>query len=111
MKTTILLAIALGLTPFTAVAADADETVPDVSAEYVDSEIVGKLKIQNIRMQDRFGTIEEDRVQAMRSELRYIPTGSTEGYNLIDSNGSQGKSQSAHQGGTMKISSWKLFSW
>ena len=31
--------------------------------------------------------------------------------NLIESNGSQGKSQSAHQGSDMKISSWKLFTW
>ncbi|QTR55348.1 hypothetical protein J9260_15280 [Thiothrix unzii] len=81
------------------------------SADSVDSETVGKLKMQNIRVEDRFGTIEEDRVQAMRSELRYVPTGSADGYNLIESNGSQGKSQSAHQGSDMKISSWKLFTW
>ena len=123
MKTTVLLAVALGLTTLSGVAAHADETAPAVyadvpmeeatvaSADNVDSETVGKLKMQNIRVEDRFGTIEEDRVQAMRSELRYVPTGSADGYNLIESNGSQGKSQSAHQGSDMKISSWKLFTW
>lgn len=152
MKTTVLLAVALGLTTLSGVAAHADETAPAVyaiepmavetmpevtpqavaeveaevepvavdvpmedatvaSADSVDSETVGKLKMQNIRVEDRFGTIEEDRVQAMRSELRYVPTGSADGYNLIESNGSQGKSQSAHQGSDMKISSWKLFTW
>lgn len=156
MKTTVLLAVAIGLTTLSGVAAHADETAPAVyaiepmtatampevssqplteieaeaeiapvavdapvppeaanvaSSDSVDSETVGKLKMQNIRVEDRFGTIEEDRVQAMRSELRYVPTGSAEGYNLIESNGSQGKSQSAHQGSDMKISSWKLFTW
>ena len=131
MKTTVLLAVALGLTTLSGVAAHADETAPAVyaiepmtaeampevapqpvaEADSVDSETVGKLKMQNIRVEDRFGTIEEDRVQAMRSELRYVPTGSADGYNLIESNGSQGKSQSAHQGSDMKISSWKLFTW
>lgn len=94
--------------------ADADmpapEAVPMAGAE-TDSETVGKLKIQNIRVPDRFGTIEEDRVQAMRSEVRYVPSGSAEGYNLVAASGSQGKSQNAHQDGNMKISSWKLFSW
>ncbi len=88
----------------------APETAPMAGAE-TDSETVGKLKIQNIRVPDRFGTIEEDRVQAMRSEIRYVPTGSAEGYNLVAASGSQGKSQNAHQDGDMKISSWKLFSW
>ena len=87
-----------------------DETAPMANAE-VDSETVGKLKIQNIRVADRFGSIEEDRVQAMRSEIRYVPSGSAEGYNLVAASGSQGKSQNAHQDGDMKISSWKLFSW
>jgi len=148
MKTTILLAVTLGLTTLNGAAVYANETAPAVyeiepmpampapevvpqataevepvavdapldtaevaTTDSVDSETVGKLKMQNIRVADRFGTIEEDRVQAMRSELRYVPTGSAEGYNLIESNGSQGKSQSAHQGSDMKISSWKLFTW
>ena len=82
----------------------ADETTTD-------TDIASKMKVETIRVTDDFGTIEEDRVQAMRSELRYVPTGSADGYNLIESNGSQGKSQSAHQGSDMKISSWKLFTW
>ena len=75
------------------------------------TESSSKLKVQEIREQDRFGSIEEDRVQAMRSELRYVPTGSATGYNLITSENSQGKSQNAHQQGGLNIPSWKLFSW
>lgn len=123
MKTTVLLAFAIGLAVWgygaSAEEADApvevavpEELAVDPQADITtDTETVGKLKIQNIRVEDRFGAIEEDRVQAMRSELRYVPTGSAEGYNLVSSNGSQGKSQSAHQGADMKISSWNLFSW
>lgn len=102
--------------PVYAMPAEAEMPVPEVAAPtdnnaVVDSETVGKLKIQNIRVPDRFGTIEEDRVQAMRSEIRYVPSGSTEGYNLVSSSGSQGKSQNAHENNDMKIPSWKLFSW
>jgi hypothetical protein len=137
MKTTALLAVTLGLAILGNPLAYADDTVaapvdpavaavdnmtdttavvdtaavdaPDATS--TDEETVGKLKIQNIRVEDRYGAIEEDRVQAMRSEVRYVPTGSAEGYNLVESSGSQGKSQNAHQASDMKISSWKLFSW
>ena len=76
-----------------------------------DAGVPSKVKVETIRMEDSFGTIEEERVQAMRSEIRYVPTGSTDGYNLVDSVTSQGKSQNAHQNQNMMIPSWKLFSW
>jgi len=103
-------------TSVAAVDGTVETTMPADTAEVstgstTDEETVGKLKIQNIRVEDRYGAIEEDRVQAMRSEVRYIPTGSAEGYNLVESSGSQGKSQNAHQASDMKISSWKLFAW
>ena len=75
------------------------------------ADTAGKLKTQGIRVPDRYGTIEEDRVQAMRSELRYVPTGSNDGYNLVTSEGSQGKSQNAHKDGDLKIPSWNVLSW
>ena len=86
---------------------------PPIHAEEASTEadVPSKVKVETIRMEDSFGTIEEERVQAMRSEIRYVPTGSTDGYNLVDSVTSQGKSQNAHQNQNMMIPSWKLFSW
>ncbi len=122
MKTTTFPPIFLGLAILVTTAVRADDSfdsayapTPETAAvavgsDNVETETVGKLKIQNIRMADRYGTIEEDRVQAMRSEIRYVPTGG-EGYNLVDSSGSQGNSTNAHNDGDMKISSWKLFTW
>lgn len=86
-------------------------TDTSMSTPATNTEAVGKLKIQEIREQDRFGTIEEDRVQAMRTELRYVPKGSSAGYTLITSENSQGKTQNAHQTSDLNIPSWKVFAW
>ena len=70
------------------------------------------MKVQTIRVEDRYGTIEEERVPAMRSEVRYVPAGSEEGYNLVSSTNSQGKSQNAHtKQESLMIPSWKMFAW
>ncbi|SEA86403.1 MAG: hypothetical protein QJT81_05345 [Candidatus Thiothrix putei] len=76
-----------------------------------DADVANKLKMETIRVTDNFGTIEEERVQAMRTEIRYVPTDGEGGYNLVDSVSSQGKSQNAHQNRDMMIPSWNLFSW
>ncbi|MGB3916295.1 hypothetical protein J9253_00870 [Thiothrix litoralis] len=102
------LLLALGLITLFALPAHAEDTTTDAAAE-ADTPV--KVKVETIRTEDSFGTIEEERVQAMRSEIRYVPTGSTDGYNLVDSVTSQGKSQNAHQNQNMMIPSWKLFSW
>ena len=78
----------------------------------VDTEQVGRVKVQTITNRDRYGTIQEERVTAMRSELNYIPDGSSEGYALINSQNSQGKTRNAHdRNSDSVIPSWKLFSW
>lgn len=102
MKTQQWLTLAF-ITLFTA-ATHADETTTD-------ADIASKLKVETIRVTDNFGTIEEERVPAMRSEIRYVPTDGEGGYNLVDSVSSQGKSQNAHQNRDMMIPSWNLFSW
>ncbi len=100
------LLLALGLITLFASPIHAEEASTEA-----DAGVPSKVKVETIRMEDSFGTIEEERVQAMRSEIRYVPTGSTDGYNLVDSVTSQGKSQNAHQNQNMMIPSWKLFSW
>ena len=80
----------------------------------VTTEQVGRIQVQTIRVADRYGTIEEERVPAMRSEVRYVPAGSEDGgYNLVASENSAGKTQNAHSSGddALKIPSWKMFSW
>lgn len=133
MKTVspLMFSLILGLLATTAGAQDTlpDETMPGTAVASInpavsdpaattdmttepDSATVGKLKVQSIRVEDRFGAIEEERVQAMRSELRYVPSGSADGYNLIGAENSQGKSQNAHTAAdNLMIPSWKLFSW
>lgn len=118
MKTQTFRAFALGLSLLAANTAWADEEITpsaettSTTAPAADTETVGKLKVQNIRTEDRFGAIEEDRVQAMRSEVRYVPTGSDEGYNLIGAENSQGKTRNAHsEENNLMIPSWKLFAW
>lgn len=103
MKTHFLLALGL-ITLLNAPVYAEDATTPEATP-------AGKVKVETIRVEDSYGAIEEERVQAMRSEIRYVPAGSTDGYNLIDSTNSQGKSQNAHQNQNMMIPSWKLFSW
>jgi hypothetical protein len=82
------------------------------AGDNVDTEQVGRVKVQTITNRDRYGTIQEERVNAMRSELHYIPDGSSEGYALVSSQNSQGKTRNAHdRGGDSVIPSWKLFAW
>ena len=104
MKTHLLLA--LGLLTLLASTVHADDATATPATEPA-----SKVKVETIRVEDNYGAIEEERVQAMRSEIRYVPAGSTDGYNLVDSANSQGKSQNAHQNQNMMIPSWKLFSW
>ncbi|HRJ51248.1 MAG TPA: hypothetical protein PLE99_00670 [Candidatus Thiothrix moscowensis] len=92
----------------------ADDTAPAAAAPEevaVEADTAGKLKVESIRVEDNYGTVEEERVQAMRSEIRYVPAGSTDGYHLISSEGSEGKIRNAHREDDMLIPSWKLFTW
>lgn len=97
--------LALGLTALLAPPVHAED------ATQADAAAGTKLKTETIRVEDSQGVLEEERVQAMRSEIRYVPSGSAEGYNLVDSASSQGKSQNAHQNNNLMIPSWNLFSW
>lgn len=102
---TKIIFLAMGLTAaMTAINSWADDSDPTAAPG-------SKLKVESIRVEGSQGAIEEERVQAMRSEIRFVPTGSDDGYNLVGSSNSQGKSQNAHQNNDMLIPSWKLFSW
>ena len=99
----------------TAVVAEEAVVTPAPAApvgDNVDTEQVGRVKVQTITNRDRYGTIQEERVTAMRSELNYIPDGSSDGYALVNSQNSQGKTRNAHdRNSDSVIPSWKLFSW
>lgn len=93
--------------PVLANAADA----PQTAAKPNSSETNSTVKVETIRVEDQQGVLEEERVAAMRSEIRYVPTGSADGYNLVNATESQGKSQNAHQNQNMLIPSWQVFAW
>lgn len=99
------LLLAIGLTALLAIPAHAEEPAA------TDADAGNKLKTETIRVEDSQGVLEEERVQAMRSEIRYIPAGSSDGYHLVNAANSQGKSQNAHQNNELMIPSWNLFSW
>ncbi len=102
-KTASLLLLAIGLF---ATLAQAEEGVT------VTEEVNGKVKIQTISTQDRYGTIEEQRVQAMHSEIHFAPSSGGAGYDLVGAGESSGVSKSAHSDSDeLMIPSWKLFSW
>lgn len=89
--------------------------VPVVNAESdttLDEETNGKVKLQTIRTQDRFGTIEEERVQAIASTVQYVPANGSAGYSLIGSDTGSTSVKSAHSDSDeLMIPSWKVFSW
>ncbi|MBU0654799.1 MAG: DUF2782 domain-containing protein [Gammaproteobacteria bacterium] len=101
-----LLAAVLALTSLGPVAAFAEDVAAEATTTEANPE--GRLKVETIRVEGSGGTIEEERVQAMRSEIRYIPTGSADGYNLT---GSTGTTLNAHSDDDMLIPSWNMFSW
>jgi len=55
-----------------------------------------RLKTEVIKQEGKFGTIQEERVRAMSSETRYIPSGSQSGYTLVDPTLADSK-ESAHR--------------
>lgn len=78
----------------------------------VAEETSGKVKLQTIRTQDRFGTIEEERVPAMTSTVQYLPSSGGNGYSLIGSDAGSTSVKSAHSDSDeLMIPSWQVFSW
>lgn len=82
------------------------------SDSMVAEETHGKVKLQTIRTQDRFGTIEEERVQAMASTVQYVPSSGGNGYSLIGSDAGSTSVKSAHSDSDeLMIPSWQVLSW
>lgn len=100
---TYLLALSL-LISSSSLYAETDTTVAE--------EVNGKVKLQTIRTQDRFGTIEEERVQAIASTVQYLPSSGGNGYHLIGSEAGSTSVKSAHSDSDeLMIPSWQVFSW
>lgn len=77
----------------------------------IQEEMAGAVKIETIETADRFGTIEERRVQAMYTEIHFRPSSGSEGYSLIGSNQSE-QTRNAHTNSDeLLIPSWKVFNW
>ena len=84
--------------------AESDSTVAE--------EATGKVKLQTIRTQDRFGTIEEERVQAVASTVQYVPANGGNGYSVIGADEGSTSVKSAHSDSDeMMIPSWRVFAW
>lgn len=69
-------------------------------------------KTETITVDDKLGTIKEERVQSIQSDLSYLPNGSGVGYQIIDVTDSGDDQHSEHdQADNLSIPSWTLFSW
>lgn len=78
----------------------------------IDEEVNGKVKLETIRTQDRFGTIEEERVQAVASTVQYVPANGGNGYSLVGSDAGSTSVKSAHSDSDeLMIPSWRVFAW
>ena len=78
----------------------------------VAEEVTGKVKLQTIRTQDRFGTIEEERIPAIASTLQFLPASGGNGYHLIGTDaGSTSVKSAQSDSDELMIPSWQVFSW
>jgi hypothetical protein len=69
-----------------------------------------KLKTETITTQGQLGMIQEERVQSVQSEIRYVPNGFS-GYTLIDTSDNGSDLDEHVDSGELAIPSWTLFSW
>lgn len=69
-------------------------------------------KTETITLDDKLGTIKEERVQSIQSDLSYVPNGNGIAYNIIDVTESGDNQHSEHaETDNLSIPSWTLFSW
>lgn len=70
-------------------------------------------KTETIIVDDELGTIKEERVQGIQSDLSYVPNGGTGvAYSIIDVTESGDDQHSEHsESDNLLIPSWTLFSW
>ena len=69
------------------------------------------LKTETIRTKGKYGTLKEERVKAMHSETQYIPTGSQQGYHIIDSSLADPKENAHRNPEKLLIPSFTVKTW
>jgi hypothetical protein len=69
------------------------------------------LKTETIRAKGKYGTLQEERVKAMYSETQYIPTGSSQGYRIIDSSLADPKENAYRNPEKLLIPSFTVKTW
>lgn len=74
------------------------------------AEISPRVKVENIQSKGKYGTIKEERVKAMNSEVRYVPNGQ-EGYRMVDPTLEDAKESAHRDPGKLVIPSWTVGSW
>lgn len=76
----------------------------------VDTEPPARVKTQTIESTDKYGSIKEERVTAVGSELHYVPNGQT-GYRLVDPALEDAKENAHRNPSDLAIPSWTLGTW
>jgi hypothetical protein len=69
-----------------------------------------RVKVENIESKGKYGTIKEERVKAMNSEVRYVPNGQR-GYRIVDPTLEDAKESAHRDPDKPVIPSWTLGSW
>jgi hypothetical protein len=69
-----------------------------------------RVKAETIEAKGKYGTIKEERVKAMNSEVRFVPNGQ-KGYRMVDPSLEDAKESAHRDSDKLVIPSWTLGSW
>lgn len=75
-----------------------------------DGAVPAKNKPETIEQQGKYGSIKEERVKAVNSEVRYVPHGQ-QGYRLVDPSLADAKESAYRDPAKPVIPSWTVGSW
>lgn len=71
-----------------------------------------KVKKETIVVEGKLGTIKEQRVKSVQSDISYMPAGGAASYNLIDISDTGANGVKEHvESEELTIPSWTLFTW
>lgn len=75
-----------------------------------DRPVPAKKKPETIEQQGKYGSIKEERIKAVNSEVRYVPHGQS-GYRLVDPALADAKESAYRDPAKPVIPSWTVGSW
>ncbi|MGV6808580.1 MAG: hypothetical protein ACWA5U_01775 [bacterium] len=75
-----------------------------------DPAVPNKIKAETIEQQGKYGSIKEERIKAVNSDVRFVPHGQ-QGYRLVDPSLADAKESAYRDPAKPVIPSWTVGSW